>query len=176
MDSQSPKHDKDEGYVSDEEALLHRYTARAGDFKLNTAEPSLEARLAGLHIRISDPSGRLDIGKTNHARKEYILSHNLPPVLVRDDERYYRVLHFDKDGLLLVKYDDQLPQQLKSISDKETIPITVAAQYLDAEPTKIRELMADGLLHGTATVVNLYEINTILIERKVKGKGRAYLR
>ncbi|MEK6964152.1 MAG: hypothetical protein AABX70_07015, partial [Nanoarchaeota archaeon] len=123
---------------------------------------SLEAKLASSAVKVLNPDKAIDITKTNEERIKYCLAHHLDPYLTANGKHLYRAITYE-DGLLTVRYGEEIPQELVALSPEETIGQQVASLYLGVSVSEIKEAIERGEMptkrKGAAGRLKLEDVN-----------------
>ncbi|MFH1447802.1 MAG: hypothetical protein ABIG39_02975 [Candidatus Micrarchaeota archaeon] len=119
----------------------------------------LDKHLEGLSVRKLTPDRALDVTGTNKIRVAYALDKRLSPVFKRDGGTVFRVVQKDKEGVLNFGFSSSMPRDMIALSDSETVPLPVAAQYLGIGEHEIKSAFSTQGLRRNGDRVNLNDLN-----------------
>jgi len=127
---------------------------------MTSGKSTLEMTIDGMPapIRHNDV---IDIKATNQATLRYAKSNRLLPVISREGIILYRIIELDGDGVLNIRYQQEMPEQLQAIDPHEFISITVAAQLLKMATNELWRLFNSQGYRMKGSHVYLADVNVL---------------
>ena len=114
---------------------------------LSADSTSLEARARAVNVKKIDPTtGRVNVAETNALRTQIALDKRLTAVVTNRGTPRFRIITYDREGLLCIGYDTQMPSQIQELTEQDSFPVSFVAPYLRVSPESVDALIAEGTL------------------------------